>query len=209
MRKSGIPQKVKERLTTDNSRSYLSLIQNRKVVWWLDDSIEISDINLGGRYSDYSFMVTPAFKALEQWLINIAPYLGVDEDKIEAAKSFGKFGSFLGKGDNKLESLKEDIEKRLKLKAEDSRKLADALESLLPMLKRYRHGPAHCSSPNIENPAQARTKISTIIDVIDSHTDILVELKILPTSEETIRPIFDEEKDGEKNKVDRMISPNK
>jgi hypothetical protein len=121
-------------------------------------------------------MITPAFKALELWIITIAPYLGVDQDLIDKAKDYGRFNTFLN--DESVEKLVKAVSKKLEIKADKSREMRQSIEALSSYLKNLRHSPAHCGTV-ISNPDKPITYFHEIVGGIDRITKLLLEQGVI------------------------------
>lgn len=164
--------------------AFLSMPQNNKILYWLDDASALLNSAVVGKasnghttsYYDYSFMLTPAFKALEYWILNIAPFLGVNEKLIQDARDYGKFNTFLN--DESIQKLVKAVSKQLSLKAERSREMRQSLEALNSYLKNLRHTPAHCSS-TISEPEKAVTNFHEIVGGINRITGLLIKEGVL------------------------------
>lgn len=158
---------------------------NHPILQWLDDSANLvanaklmgsGSIASGQPFYDYSFMITPAFKALEQWILNVAPSLGVSAEKIKNAQDFGKFGAFLN--DDAMSAVVKEVVARLELDSEKEKELRQSLHALEVYLKNLRHHPAHCGG-RIESPAKAETRFREIIGAIDRLTAHLLRDKVV------------------------------
>lgn len=164
--------------------NFLSLPDNNKILYWLDDSEALlreckttkSGSGSNNTYYDYSFMITPAFKALELWIIAIAPFLGVEQDLIEKAKDYGKFNTFLN--DESIEKLVRAVSKKLEIQSDKKREMRQSLEALSSYLKNLRHSPAHCGTV-ISNPDKAGTFFHEIVGGIDRITNLLIEQGVI------------------------------
>src|SRR3989338_179699 len=123
-----------------------------------------------------NFVITPAFKALEKWLLMIAPYLGVPDDLVKRAENTGKLGIFLN--DDDLENFIDNVLNRLGKSEEKRKSIRTYLQSLNQTLKNFRHNPAHCGNI-IENPLMAETMLHSILSNINEITSMLIEEKII------------------------------
>lgn len=167
-------------------RDYLAKPENQEILKWLDDSLylahEVKTYKsvLGHPslpYYDYSFIVTPAFKALEKWVLTIAPHLGVAEKLIEDAQNYGRFSTFLN--DEAIEKIFKKVVKQLDIKAEAKKTLRSSMHALGSYLKNLRHTPAHCSA-TIESNEKAENIVRQIIGAINDLTANLLRDGILP-----------------------------
>ena len=163
---------------------FLTRHENQPILHWLDDSANLvantkvmaGGISNGSQFYDYSFMLTPAFKALEQWILNIAPSLGVSEKKIRDAQDFGKFGAFLN--DDAMSEVVKDVVAKLELDSEKEKSLRQSLHALETYLKNLRHHPAHCGG-KVDSAVKAETMYREIVGAIDRLTLHLLTDKIL------------------------------
>ncbi len=169
------PTSLVTRLFEPEVWEFLSRSQNIPILQWLDDSADLvehvrvmrSGISNNSEFYDYSFMLTPSFKALEQWILNIAPELGVGQSKIDAAKEFGRFGAFLN--DDAMGELVKDVVAKLELDSEREKSLRQSLHALETYLKNLRHHPAHCGG-KVDSPDKAETMYREIVGAIDRIT---------------------------------------
>jgi len=151
-----------------------------EVLFWLMDSCDLVMLFQKGflgssAYYDYSFLVLPAFKALEKWLLIIAPHLGVPEKMIQEANAKGP-GVFLR--NNQIEKFFDEVLEKLKTEADTRNRLRSAVSSLNAILGNFRNDPAHCNYV-IENPEQADTMVQQIIGNIDDITARFLQDKII------------------------------
>ena len=153
------------------------LFKHDEILRWLDDSFKLfKQFENDRNFQDYSFVITPAFKALEKWLLMIAPYLGVPDDLVKRAENTGKLGIFLN--DDDLENFIDNVLNRLGKSEEKRKSIRTYLQSLNQTLKNFRHNPAHCGNI-IENPLMAETMLHSILSNINEITSMLIEEKII------------------------------
>jgi len=152
-------------------------ISGSEIMIWLENSQRLIDqFRSDSSFYDYTFIVLPAFKALEKWLLDIAPFLGISTEKIQVARDLGSF-KFL-KEDKIGEIVDEIIEKLNEIDDQRKINLKDSIVSLNSLLKNYRHELAHCSR-TIQNVHQAEDKIATIRERVNSITELLIREKII------------------------------
>lgn len=175
---------------TDEARVFLKE-QGSEVLLWLWDSNRLIEAFKGKEdYFDYSFLIAPAYKALEKWLLIIGPYLGVPRNVVDKAANDGRLGVFLNDTsiieyfDKALEELEAEVEQR--------KDLRNSVLSLNSILKTFRHNPAHCGS-TIENPLRAETDFFAMINIIDNITSVLISAGIIPNEGKRLSP--DQEKE--------------
>lgn len=177
------PQAILSKKFDRQVLEFLSLPGNMRILYWLDDSYSLLEVkmarnSLGGQdqYYDYSFMITPAFKALELWIINVAPALGVQPELIDKAKEKGQFNSFLS--DDAIQNLADAVIAKLEDRAKSEKAIRAALNSLSSYLSTLRHTPAHCGE-TIDNPEQADTYFNEILSAINRITRLLLDNKVI------------------------------
>lgn len=161
-----------------------------KIIQLMDDAFYLGRTHSKGffranggsdEYFDYSFIVMPAFKALEEWILLIAPSIGVPKEVVARARDTGQMNLFLAEKELQkfFDSALKVLEKKIgKLKVEKRKFLHDSVGTLYAYLKNFRHGPAHCSTI-ISKVAVADTKVHNILNAIDSITVTLIEEGLL------------------------------
>lgn len=139
---------------------WLYLVFHKETIEWLEDkvkdllmdylTIQESSKQMGtGDLSDYSFVTTPAFKALEGTLIQIAKELG-----FEAEKYRFKIGVVFD--DKNIELFYEDVIKKIEnITNEQKLDIKIWLNDIQKKLKHFRHSPAHFTGEGKSNYAQA------------------------------------------------------
>jgi len=165
-------------------RGYLAMAENQQILKWLDDSLYLAQEvksyhSIAGAiiaYYDYSFIITPAFKALEKWILIIAPHLGVSENMIKDAEDYGKFSTFLN--DEAIEKIFKKVVKQLDIKAEEKKTLRASMHALSAYLKNLRHTPAHCATI-VESNEKAENTVRQIIGAINDLTANLLRDGVL------------------------------
>ncbi len=132
---------------------------------WLLDSFQLFNVNWPNDYGDYSFLVVPVSKALENWIFKIAKDLDIDiktnkagvvRDQIES-----KLETTLSVAEEKIgESIKIDI------------------AYLRNFIQEYRNDIVHCEK-RIDSVGMAKSKVFAIYEKINSVTDKLVKAGII------------------------------
>ncbi len=160
------------------------------VLAWLWDSNQLIEYHKVGGYSDYSFTIAPAYKALEKWLLLLAPFLGVPEDIIRKAQESGKLGLFLS--DDNVEKFFNSILEKLDVEAEKKRELKTFVQTLNSTLKNFRHNPAHCGTI-IEDILRAESDFFTLLNTMDKITQTLIDVGIIPWGGRLTDPVKEAE----------------
>ncbi|MFA6076786.1 MAG: hypothetical protein WC735_01780 [Candidatus Paceibacterota bacterium] len=155
------------------------LVENHQdILDWLWDSYRlINQFKADTSMSDYSFLVSPAYKALEKWLISIAPFLGVPENLIRDAVEYGKFSPFLN--DEKSSEFLESVFIELEIESSKRKELRTYVQSLNSTLKTFRHNPAHCGT-KIEDAPKTEVDFMALIHIIDNLTKAFIDNDIIP-----------------------------
>lgn len=147
------------------------------VTMWLRDAFRLVEQYKGSRdFYDFSFAITPAFKALEEWLLIIAPMLGVPPTIVEDARRSGNLGSFLK--DDQIEKFIVSSLRKLEMAARTKKHLRTAVQSLNSYLRDFRHTPAH-STNTIDSGHQAEMVVFQITGAINDLTRNLLEAGVL------------------------------
>lgn len=128
-------------------------------------------------YSDFSFVVAPAYKAFEGFLIFIADRFGLPAEKYKHNIG-GLYNWEANKKDKEL--IIEAIEKNLGIDREGK----DRWRELNMVLRSYRHNPAHFSGDKISTFEQAEDYVRTIINTMNQTVKFLIEKKILYDGEQ-------------------------
>ena len=145
---------------------------------WLWDSNRLIDqFKATSNYSDYSFTIAPAYKALEKWLLLLAPSLGVPNEVIQRAYETGKLGLFLS--DDNVDKFFDVILEKLTLEASKKKELKTFVQTLSSTLKNFRHNPAHCGTI-IENALRAESDFFTLLNTMDNITQSLIDAGVIP-----------------------------
>jgi hypothetical protein len=145
---------------------------------WLWDSNRLIDsFKADSSYSDYSFTIAPAYKALEKWLLLLARFLGVPSDIIQKAQESGRLGLFLA--DDKVDTFFDSILEKLTLEADKKQELKTFVQTLRSTLKNFRHNPAHCGTI-IEDVLRAESDFLTLLNTMDNITQSLIDASVIP-----------------------------
>ena len=145
---------------------------------WLWDSNRLIDqFKATSNYSDYSFTIAPAYKALEKWLLLLAPSLGVPNEVIQRAYETGKLGLFLS--DDNVDKFFDVILEKLTLEASKKKELKTFVQTLSSTLKNFRHNPSHCGTI-IENALRAESDFFTLLNTMDNITQSLIDAGAIP-----------------------------
>ncbi len=140
----------------------------------IDHSRESYELNAEAKsiYDDYSFLIAPAYKAYEGYLIFIAEELGLPVQDYRA--HIGGLYSW-EESDTKRKKLIESIKGKLPKDGES----VDRWRELGMVLRKYRHNPAHFSGDKIRTYEEAQGYILTIITTIDHMTRYLLAKGLL------------------------------
>lgn len=154
-----------------------------KVIEWLDDSGDLLEYakTSGRSYEDYTFVITPAFKALERWIFLIAPIVGIPENRVNNIRSEEKSVGGLLK-DNELANLFEEVLNTVEITESIRSDLTTEVLGLKSFLKNYRHQVAHCWK-ELDLPEDAELHLNQVIVGIRRITDKLIEVGIIKKSE--------------------------
>lgn len=132
---------------------------------WLLDSYQLTGTKWPNTYGDYSFIVVPASKALENWIFKLAKDLKIEVNT------------------NKAGTVRDQIESRLDVALGNiEKKTGDSIRSdishLKNLIQEYRNDIVHCEK-KIENASQAKNKVVVIYDRINTITEKLIKAGIL------------------------------
>jgi hypothetical protein len=149
-----------------------------QIIDLIDDSYKIHEQfkSNDSAFEDFSFIVTPAFKALEKWLFLIAPSLGIPSSEIEAVRD-KSVGTLIGDQD-RLSDLFENVLSTIDAAPQTKNDLSMEVMSLKSFLRNYRHKIAHCWK-TLELPSDAFTHQTMIVGSIRRITEKLLEVKLL------------------------------
>ena len=160
------------------------------VLAWLWDAYQLIDQNKNTAYSDFSFTISPAYKALEKWLLLLAPFLGVPADVIQKARQSGKLGLFLY--DDKVDKFFDTILGKLNAEADKKRELKTFVRTLYSTLKNFRHNPAHCGTI-IGDVLRAESDFFTLLNTMDNVTQFLIDAGVIPWGGHLTNPVKEAE----------------
>jgi hypothetical protein len=140
---------------------------------WLLDSFQLLNENWSNTYGDYSFLVVPASKALENWIFKIAKDLGIDIKN-------NKAGVVRDQIESELEATLSTVEEKL------GKSIKIDIAYLRNFIQEYRNDIVHCEK-RIDSVGMAKSKVSAIYERINSVTDKLLKANLI--SEEEIKKI--------------------
>jgi hypothetical protein len=123
-------------------------------------------------YNDYSFVVAPAYKAYEGFLLFLARIF-----KLPVEEYKHNIGGLYDWEVNKKH--KEAILEALENKLGSDKEGKDRWRELNMVLRQYRHNPAHFSGDKIETFEQAEDYVRMIINTINQMTKYLMEKKVV------------------------------
>jgi len=167
----------------------LAILMSREVLNWLEEKQKrfiLDYINIKEGYkqfgiiglSDYSYLITPIFKALEGVLIQIAEEIGLDIEKyqfkIGVVFSEENLEKFYNDVLEKLESLSDENKEDIKMWLNDTRRI----------LRHFRHSPAHFSGEVKPSWDKAFLFGDHVLSIIDNLCSSLLEAGIISVSKE-------------------------
>lgn len=123
-------------------------------------------------YNDYSFVIAPAYKAFEGFLLFIAKSFNLPVEKYEH-----NIGGLYDWEANKNEG--DEILKALEGKLGNDKEGKDRWRELNMVLRTYRHNPAHYSGDKIETFEQAEDYVKTIINTINQMTNFVIKKGVI------------------------------
>jgi len=181
-----IKPKIEKRYYNSYHKSELYGVFKDEVVTWLNPRISgflidymsiksaTHDFGIEG-LTDYSYLITPAFKALEGTLLEIGKELGF---KIE------KYGYKIGVmfNDENLEKYyNEVLDKIDQLSKENKTDIKHWLDNIRRILKSLRHTPAHYEGEVKDSLTKAFLSGDLIISTIDGMCYLLIQNKLFPS----------------------------
>ncbi len=149
---------------SNDTKKYLGIIDgfpSTDISKWLLDSFQLLNTNWPNIYSDYSFIVIPASKALESWIFKLAFDLKIQTNTDKA-------GVVRDQIESELKNLLVDIEKRV------GESIEIDINYLKNFIREYRHEIVH-HSKKIENSGMAKSKVFAIYERLNSVTDKLIK----------------------------------
>ncbi len=151
-----------------------------QIIDFLDDSTKLYEQLKGNisAYEDFSFIVTPAYKALEKWIYLISPNIGIPLVEVEMVKENEKSVGTLLRDQDGLKKTFEEILSTIDAKSEIKDDLNTEIQGLKSFLKNYRHEISHCWK-TLELPVDALNYQSVIIIGIRRITEKLFEVNLL------------------------------
>lgn len=135
---------------------------------WLLDSFQLLNSNIPNTYGDYSFMVVPASKALENWIFKLAKDLNIEVNTNKAQTVRDQIES-------NLNTVLEGVEKRL------GESIKIDITYLRNFIQEYRNDIVHCEK-KIESVAMAKGKVFVIYERINSVTEKLIQAGLIKIS---------------------------
>jgi hypothetical protein len=166
----------------DRAPEVLDTLMEKEVVRWLDPktlSLLIDYVNIKycwglhgvGQLSDYAYLMTPAFKALEGVLIQVAGELRLPERpyRIGAVYDEESLDKFYSEVLDKVGALTETAKDDVKLWLNDARRI----------LKHYRHSPAHFQSEPKTHWDRAFQQGDQIVNVVNQLCGTLLEARLI------------------------------
>lgn len=176
----------KFKMEAEHDYQYLNEIMYSDVLSWLDQKIWnflIDYLNIKTftdkfepkGLSDYSYLITPAFKALEGTLLQIGTELGfkVEEYKFRVGVIFNE---------ENLEKYYEDVlEKISSLSEEKKVDIKQWLDNARRILKSLRHTPAHYNGEVKQNITKAFLSGDLIISTINEMCHAFIENDLFPS----------------------------
>lgn len=132
---------------------------------WLLDAFQLLNTNWPNTYGDYSFIVVPASKALENWIFKIANDLGIDVKTDKA-------GAVRDQIESNLETVLSTVEEKL------GKSIKIDINYLRNFIQEYRNDIVHCDK-KIESVGMAKSKVFAIYDRINSVTDKLLKAGLI------------------------------
>lgn len=178
--------KPKHTMSWNNNLERLRDFMYPEVVAWLDRKIKqflLDYINIKyfskdygvNNLSDYSYLITPAFKALEGTLLQIGKELGFDLNKY-------KYRVGVMFNDESLEKYYKDVLDKIEHLAEENRAdIKQWLDNARRILKSLRHAPAHFNGEVKDNWDKAFLSGDLIISTINEMCYTLIQSRIFPS----------------------------
>lgn len=159
-----------------------------EVVMWLDEKIKeflLDYLNIKyfskdygvDNLSDYSYLITPAFKALEGTLMQIGGELGFDLNKY-------KYRVGVIFSDENLEEYYKDVLDKITHLTEENRvDIKQWLDNARRILKSLRHTPAHFNAEIKDNWNKAFLSGDLIMSTVNEMCYTLIKNRIFPSIE--------------------------
>ena len=176
--------------------------RGQDVLDWLWDSNQLLEqFKNTNNFSDYSFTIAPAYKALEKWLLLLAPYLGVPKEIVQKAQQSGRLGIFLQ--DDNVDKFFDAILEKISIEANKKHELKTFVQTLYSTLKNFRHNPAHCGTI-IEDVLRAETDFYTLLNTMDNITQSLIDTSVIPYGGFKVDPIETKRLSDERKRLASM-----
>jgi hypothetical protein len=132
---------------------------------WFLDSFQLANESWPNNYGDYSFIVVPASKALENWIFKLAKDLGVVSNTNRAGVIRNQIEKHL---DESLLGIETHLGDAIKID----------FSYLKNFIQEYRNDIVHCSK-KIESSESAKNKVITIYEIVNSITEKLINTGIV------------------------------
>ncbi len=149
-----------------------------RVISWLDNKVNLLLTDYLGirnspygivNMSDYSYLITPAFKALEGTLIQIARELGLNVEKADI-----RIGVVFS--EENLEMFYQDVLNQIEdLSKESKADITMWLNDARRFLRHFRHSPAHYGGDTKQNWDQAFADGDHVLRIINGMCSVLLE----------------------------------
>jgi hypothetical protein len=132
---------------------------------WLLDSFQLINTNWPDTYGDYSFIVVPASKALENWIFMLAKDLDINVNTDRAQTVRDQIESHLNTA---LDGVEKKMGESIKID----------ISYLRNFIQEYRNDIVHCGK-KIENATLAKSKVFVIYERINTVTEKLIQSKLI------------------------------
>lgn len=132
---------------------------------WLLDSYQLIQTSWPNTYGDYSFIVVPASKALENWIFKLASDLNIEVKTDRARIVRDQIESLLN-------SVLDGVEKRL------GESIKTDVVYLKNFIQEYRNDIVHCEK-KLESSAIAKAKVYIIFERINAVTEKLIKAGLI------------------------------
>ena len=128
--------------------------------------------NLSNLFNDYSFLVTPAYKAFEGYLYLLAEKLGIKtKEELDRETRIGSCYDI-----EEIEKLKKEIVSETGKKIDKNDKEGvGRISELKRVLELFRHSPAHYRGERIDTFEKAENHARTILNTINETTKYFIE----------------------------------
>ncbi len=168
-----------KQLLSDGTLDYL----DEKIINHLMDQIIIRGYfsQFTSKFNDFSFLIAPAYKALEGYLFQLAKDL-----KLPSAGNGNLVGSYYF-DEEKIDAQIDILLSELEANTGGSKQLSDyekqdiksRIKEMKDFLRHYRHSPAHYMGESIDTIEKAERTVMVIFAAIDNTTAILSKAKLI------------------------------